>query len=587
MFSNSPTVLKRYAIFIFLLSICIHLTGQDQVKVDSLLSLLPAKDDTTNALIYMELKNEYQFKDELKYEEYLNKHVEFALKSGIDRFKMQAAYSQGVHYNNRGNLPKAEEKFLEVLDFLDPEKDGTRMARLYAALANLASNQGNYQKGISLVQQSNDLILKYEMEPIYLARNYKVLGNIHGIIENWELSDDYYRKAIKLFTELGSPVEAMIDSMGIGINYIQQEQFETAKPIMETALAFFEKEGDQTATIMTLSHLGNIEQQLGNYERAEELYLRGLKPAEEFGLLEEYVNMNTRLGDIYNDTGRDKESIEILKEVEEINGMYGGQDMQVVIYSQLKDSYNNLNKHKEAFIYSEKYRELNDSIMSVENISAINELEVKYQTEKKEQEIKLLEEKAKRSKLEKRGMIVGIIGLLGLFGAFFYAQRQRIVKNRLAKEKVDQELAFNIKELDLKKQELTAYALQLAHKNEVLEGIKSNVNDIQVGNESNRDLQKIVNTIAINQNDDESWEGFRSRFLAVHKDFEVDVKTKFPKVTVNELRLMALLRMQLTSKEIANILNISGEGIKKARYRLRKKLGLESSDSLEELILAI
>lgn len=113
------------------------------------------------------------------------------------------------------------------------------------------------------------------------------------------------------------------------------------------------------------------------------------------------------------------------------------------------------------------------------------------------------------------------------------------------------------------------------------------MNDIKVGNESNRDLQKIVNTIDINQNDDESWEGFRARFLAVHKDFEVDVKTKYPAVTINELRLMALLKMQLTSKEIANILNISSEGIKKARYRLRKKLGLESKDSLEELVLAI
>lgn len=564
-----------------------QLSSQDQATVDSLLSLLPAKDDTSHALIYMALKNEYQFKDELKYEEYLNKQVDYCNKSGIDRFKMQAAYSLGVHFNNRGNLPKAEEKFMEVLEYLDPEKDGTRMARLYAALANLASNQGNYQEGISKVQQSNDLILKYDMDPIYLARNYKILGNIHGIIENWELSDEYYRKAIRLFTELGSHVEAMIDSLGIGINYIQQEQFVKAKPIMETALAFFEKEGDQTATIMALSHLGNIEQQLGNYEIAESLYLKGLKPAEEYGLLEEYVSMNTRLGDIYNDTGRAKESISILKEVEEINGMYGGTDMQVIIYSQLMDSYSILDKHKEAFIYSEKYRKLNDSIMSVENVSAINELEVKYQTEKKEQEIKLLEEKAKRNALEKRGMIAGILGLLGLFGAFFYAMRQRMVRNKLAKEKVDQELEFSMKELDLKKQELTAYALQLAHKNEVLEGIKSNVNEIKEGNESNRDLQKIVNTIAINQNDDESWEGFRSRFLAVHKDFEVDVKQQFPKVTVNELRLMALLRMQLTSKEIANIINISSEGIKKARYRLRKKLGLETSDSLEELILKI
>lgn len=584
---SSTTMLNRIICLFLIVLFSSQVNAQDQEKIDSLLALLPAKDDTTHALIYMELKNEYQFKDELKYEEYLYKHIEYSINSGIDRFKMQAAYSEGVHFNNRGNLPKAEEKFMEVLSYLDPEKDGTRMAKLYAALAGLSSNQGNYQEGISKVQESNDLILKYDMDPIYLARNYRILGNIHGIIENWELSDEYYRKAIQIFTDLGEDLDAMVDSMGLGINYIQQEQFETAKPIMETALAFFENAGDQTATIMTLSHLGNIEQQLGNFEKAEAMYLRGLKPAEEYGLLEEYVNMNTRLGDIYNDTGRDKESILILKEVEEINGMYGGLDMQVVIYSQLKESYNNLNNHKEAFKYSEKYRILNDSIMSVENVSAINELEVKYQTEKKEQEIKLLEEKAKRNKLEKRGMIAGLIGLLGLFGAFYYAMRQRMVRNRLAKEKVDQELEFSKKELDLKKQELTAYALQLAHKNEVLEGIKSNVNEIKVGNDSNRDLQKIVNTIAINQNDDESWEGFRSRFLAVHKDFEVDVKNQFPKVTVNELRLMALLRMQLTSKEIANILNISGEGIKKARYRLRKKLGLQSHDSLEELILAI
>jgi DNA-binding CsgD family transcriptional regulator len=65
------------------------------------------------------------------------------------------------------------------------------------------------------------------------------------------------------------------------------------------------------------------------------------------------------------------------------------------------------------------------------------------------------------------------------------------------------------------------------------------------------------------------------------------VKARFPDITANELRLLALLKMNLSSKEIANILNISQEGIKKARYRLRKKLNIATEDSLQDLVLSL
>ena len=58
----------------------------------------------------------------------------------------------------------------------------------------------------------------------------------------------------------------------------------------------------------------------------------------------------------------------------------------------------------------------------------------------------------------------------------------------------------------------------------------------------------------------------------VHKNFESDVKSRYPEVTSNDLRLMSLMRMNLSSKEIASLLNVSQEGVKKARYRLRKKM---------------
>ena len=61
----------------------------------------------------------------------------------------------------------------------------------------------------------------------------------------------------------------------------------------------------------------------------------------------------------------------------------------------------------------------------------------------------------------------------------------------------------------------------------------------------------------------------------------------YPNVSNNDLRLMSLLKMNLSSKEIANILNISIEGVKKARYRLRKKLNLSTEESLQELVIEL
>jgi DNA-binding CsgD family transcriptional regulator len=65
------------------------------------------------------------------------------------------------------------------------------------------------------------------------------------------------------------------------------------------------------------------------------------------------------------------------------------------------------------------------------------------------------------------------------------------------------------------------------------------------------------------------------------------VKDRYPEITSNELRLMALLKMNLSSKEIANILNITPEGIKKARYRLRKKMNISSDESLQGQIISL
>ena len=120
-----------------------------------------------------------------------------------------------------------------------------------------------------------------------------------------------------------------------------------------------------------------------------------------------------------------------------------------------------------------------------------------------------------------------------------------------------------------------------------MEGLKQKAQELKEHEQSKTGYQQLIRTINFDLQDDNNWENFSRYFEEVHKDFNRNVKTKYPEVTANELRLMALLKMNLSSKEIANILNISPEGIKKARYRLRKKLDITTEESLQDIVLNI
>lgn len=84
---------------------------------------------------------------------------------------------------------------------------------------------------------------------------------------------------------------------------------------------------------------------------------------------------------------------------------------------------------------------------------------------------------------------------------------------------------------------------------------------------------------------DDNWEQFAHHFDNVHTDFLLVLKNRYPTLTANELKLCAYVRMNLSSKEIAQLMNISIRGVEIGRYRLRKKLGLPKEMNLFEFLL--
>jgi DNA-binding CsgD family transcriptional regulator len=140
-------------------------------------------------------------------------------------------------------------------------------------------------------------------------------------------------------------------------------------------------------------------------------------------------------------------------------------------------------------------------------------------------------------------------------------------------------------DVDAKSRELAASAMNLHNKNELLAIIKEDLK--KTNKDDNRAVKSVISIINNNITEKDSWSVFKEAFENTDKDFLKKVKIAHPSLTPSDLRLCAYLRLNLSSKEIAPLLNISVRSVEIKRYRLRKKMDLSHEQGLVEYILAL
>jgi DNA-binding CsgD family transcriptional regulator len=145
-------------------------------------------------------------------------------------------------------------------------------------------------------------------------------------------------------------------------------------------------------------------------------------------------------------------------------------------------------------------------------------------------------------------------------------------------------------EIEYKNSELASSAMHIVKKGELLTKVKSELGSIikKIDNEyAITELKKMVKALNEDENLDQEWEYFTKHFDKVHSDFIVKLKEKHSNISNNELKLCAYLRMNLSTKEIAQLMNISVRGVEISRYRLRKKLNLATDVNLFDYLISI
>ncbi|RYY83227.1 MAG: transcriptional regulator, partial [Chitinophagaceae bacterium] len=154
---------------------------------------------------------------------------------------------------------------------------------------------------------------------------------------------------------------------------------------------------------------------------------------------------------------------------------------------------------------------------------------------------------------------------------------------RLQNEKLEAEIAH-------KNSQLASTAMHLVQKGEMLGRLKDELSRIKKKLDSEvatEDFKKVIRILHEEEKVNDEWDNFSHHFDKVHGNFLQALKAQYPALTPNELKLSAYLRMNLSSKEVAQLMNISVRGVEISRYRLRKKLQLPTETNLFEFLISI
>ena len=266
-------------------------------------------------------------------------------------------------------------------------------------------------------------------------------------------------------------------------------------------------------------------------------------------------------------------------------------DFTPTIYERLAKLYFEKGDYKKAFTSLQKVKEL-DAIFfdsRSENNRSLLEIKDEFRVEKEkqnqliqQQRLKELEHEEKVSLLKNVILLVCIIFLV-LVGIIYFNYIRN--KHRTEKELIRKKQELEVKQaqelLELKNRELAASSLKLIEKDEILATLKEKLSHGK-GEIKADALRKIVRSIS--HTNAQNWEEFEARFISVNKGFYENLNKSYPKLSRGEQKLCALVKLNLSSKEMAKLLGISIESVHTNRYRLRKKLKLERETSLTEFV---
>ncbi|RFS20748.1 hypothetical protein DVR12_19520 [Chitinophaga silvatica] len=457
-------------------------------------------------------------------------------------------------------------------DMLTAGKCLQEMGKICYTLGHYSKSLEYYQQAMSVFEEVRDRNAQ--------GRLLNDIGQLYYRNINKAAAKKEFDKALYYF-EQGKNSTGVAETYGyIGHYYEKQQQYDSALFFQQKALDLYQHLNDTTGIARIYENLGTIHEDLSHYDTALVYFNKAYSlygPYTYDGL-----EVTNNIGDILRKTGKYAASISWSLKALQLALQSNNKYQEGAACKDLAKAYNLLGRNDSAYYYMEWSRKCQAEIYSAQNNQQMNFLQALYETNKKNDEILRLANSHRMNRIIYIAIATVVALLIAL--ALTIISRQKL-KIGQAQALSAQNAAINKvqkDQLELKSRQLANHTLDIIQRNQFLEELRYSL--AQLVQDEKRDqkkqLQQLVARINQNVSHEKQWKEFTDVFEQVHQVFFDKLNARFGDLTNNDIRLLALHKMNIDSKDMATILGISPDSLRVARYRLRKKLNIPEGDTL-------
>lgn len=440
-------------------------------------------------------------------------------------------------------------------------------------------------------------------DPGRKATLYNNIASVYGRMGDYDAARDYYEQALAIATDRKdtNSISMLNNNLGIALEKLDED---------DKALECFEKsyEGynalNQTFGLSkVLSSMGSWYARHSEIIRAESLYYEALGHAHAMNSDFEIADGHFRLSELYYRTERFADAI---KHGEKAMSMFSGSNAllpMAAVHERLSESYEKAGNSDKALFHHREFKRFQDSIYNAEKARSVDELRIQFGTRLKDEEISQLKLKDEVARWRNMGLI-GIILVLVLLGLVIVFRQRAVIRKEKELKAKDREMHAaqkalaaaelrnaEIREEQLQEQlahkskEITTLAMNIVRRNDLLETLDKELKSLRktVKDDEEGRIKDLSLLVAQNLSLEKERKEFQLFIQEAQQDFFRKLESQYPELTAKEKRLCAMIKLGLSSKEIAAIFNINTSSVEVSRYRLRKKLNIDKQGLKEFL----
>lgn len=519
-------------LFVFAASLA---QAQDVIELDSLqLALKNANTDTAHYKTLKAISHLYFKTNYPKAMDYAKQAHDFAVKKKMKEQETDAIMEMGTISLYQGDYRAASTHYFDALKFYENSGDTAKYISVCNNLGATFDRLKEFDKALVYYFKAQELLNKQpesdhkkKVSPtLYnnIANIYQSKGDIPSALQ-------YYKKALEL-------------AMKVPLHQVQG---------------------------MANNNIGKLYlTDLNQPKEALPYLLEGLRVREQIGNEGEIAKSLIILSEFYFRENQFKEAFQFAERALAIGKKTVSWDIQMSAYSTMSQAQESMGDYADALAAHRRYAQLKDSIQSQAAKGEIQKLQLQYDFDKLEKDRQQETEKARFRYIT---TIVVLSAFLLLAIAIVVIVRSRAQRQELLRQNLAQDI-------EIKNKELTTNVMYLIRKNELINSVAERL--LKVEDKLLPDNQKTIHDIILElqkEADNDSWREFELRFNQVHIDFYNKLRRLYPDLTPADEKLCALLRLNMSSKEIAAITQQSIKSVEVARARLRKKLNLTNTNS--------